>query len=127
MIIFYMIFILHTQRNHSLFGTVWSSIRRRGQGAFTRKMQKSQGNNIGQDGQQLSLSSDPLYHTMQRSVAEGMNHITKSILQSHVGGSGSLGYDSLHGSRELQTRGDAMPMRPLTFTNGGSIVHPRPQ
>ncbi|XP_055922391.1 voltage-dependent calcium channel type D subunit alpha-1 isoform X4 [Eupeodes corollae] len=111
------------RRNHTLFGSVWSSLRRHGTGPFVRN-RKSQGNGGGggNNGLQLpnSISNDQLYSSMHRSVADGINHITKTIMQTRVG-SGPLGYNTeLSGSGELRTFSESIPMRPLMMKNGSS-------
>ncbi|XP_015033625.2 voltage-dependent calcium channel type D subunit alpha-1 isoform X1 [Drosophila willistoni] len=126
------------RRHHTLFGSVWSSIRRHGNGTFRRsaKASASQSNGAltltiggsmaaGVGGSTMVLGSDPaagdyLYDTLNRSVADGVNHITRNIMQARMAASGKL-QDELHASSggELRTFGESISMRPLAKNGSG--------
>lgn len=129
------------RRNHTLFGAVWSSIRRKGQSHFGRSDIGSKGGNGGgkrMTGGGSDVSSSHAPPTMKRGLTDGMNHITNSIL-SHSGGGGSSMLMSgvgnatglmLHdgdlvssSTGELQTvRRENIPLRPLALNgNGGDV------
>ncbi|XP_026834081.1 voltage-dependent calcium channel type D subunit alpha-1 isoform X2 [Drosophila erecta] len=127
------------RRHHTLFGSVWSSIRRHGNGTFRRsaKASASQSNGalaiggsasaaLGVGGSSLVLgSSDPaggdyLYDTLNRSVADGVNNITRNIMQARLAAAGKL-QDELQGAGsggELRTFGESISMRPLAKSGG---------
>ncbi|XP_070132943.1 voltage-dependent calcium channel type D subunit alpha-1 isoform X5 [Drosophila bipectinata] len=128
------------RRHHTLFGSVWSSIRRHGNGTFRRsaKATSSQSNGaltlggspsgaVGVGGSSLVLgSADPagdyLYDNLNRSVADGVNHITRNIMQARLAAAGKL-QDELHvagSGGELRTFGESISMRPLA-KNGGAV------
>ncbi|KAF4532563.1 hypothetical protein B566_EDAN008487 [Ephemera danica] len=66
------------QRNHSLFGSVWSSMRR-GHSSFHRA--RSLKNNSNQPKVSPTNSADFLsYNSFQKNVTDGMNHIMKNII-----------------------------------------------
>ncbi|KAH8409975.1 hypothetical protein KR009_003411, partial [Drosophila setifemur] len=130
------------RRHHTLFGSVWSSIRRHGNGTFRRnaKTTASQSNGaltiggsasaaVGMGGSSLGLgSADPaggdyLYDSLNLSVAEGVNHITRNILQARLAAVGKL-QDELHASSsgELRTFGENISMRPLARNGAGGGV-----
>lgn len=131
---------MNFQRHHTLFGSVWSSIRRHGNGTFRRsaKATSSQSNGAltlggsasgvaGVGGSSLVLgSADPaggdyLYDNLNRSVADGVNHITRNIMQARLAAAGKL-QDELHvagSGGELRTFGESISMRPLA-KNGGA-------
>ncbi|EDW57606.2 uncharacterized protein Dvir_GJ18055 [Drosophila virilis] len=128
------------RRHHTLFGSVWSSIRRHGNGTFRRSAKASQSNGAltiggsslaaaGVGGSSLVLgSSDPaggdyLYDSLNRSVADGVNHITRNIMQTRLAASGKL-QDELHASSggELRTFGESISMRPLARNGGGAAT-----
>ncbi|XP_043070635.1 voltage-dependent calcium channel type D subunit alpha-1 isoform X2 [Drosophila grimshawi] len=125
------------RRHHTLFGSVWSSIRRHGNGTFRRSAKASQSNGAltiggsslaaaGVGGSSLVLGSadsggvDYLYDNLNRSVADGVNHITRNIMQARMAASGKL-HDELHASSggELRTFGESISMRPLAKNGGG--------
>lgn len=145
------------QRNHTLFGSVWSSMRRKGQAPFGKrglggklgggggnkanlKMNKRYGMGIGMgmgmgsnDGNtEADNDADFLYNSMRQVVSEGMNHITKTLMQTggydgeRDDGSGFIGSDSAGDpvntmTGELQTRGqENIPLRPLVISNNNN-------
>ncbi|XP_030377282.1 voltage-dependent calcium channel type D subunit alpha-1 isoform X2 [Scaptodrosophila lebanonensis] len=126
------------RRHHTLFGSVWSSIRRHGNGTFRRSAKASQSNGAltmggaaaaaaGVGGSSLVLASgDPggnnyLYDSLNRSVADGVNHITRNIMQARMAASGKL-QDELHGSGgELRTFSESISMRPLAKNGSGNM------
>ncbi|XP_023163091.2 voltage-dependent calcium channel type D subunit alpha-1 isoform X7 [Drosophila hydei] len=127
------------RRHHTLFGSVWSSIRRHGNGTFRRSAKSSQSNGAltiggsslaaaGVGGSTMVLGSadtagtDYLYDNLNRSVADGVNHITRNIMQARLAASGKL-QDELHASSggELRTFGESISMRPLA-KNGGAAA-----
>ncbi|KAM8715266.1 hypothetical protein ACLKA7_002335 [Drosophila subpalustris] len=126
------------RRHHTLFGSVWSSIRRHGNGTFRRSAKASQSNGAltiggsslaaaGVGGSSLVLGStdatgtDYLYDSLNRSVADGVNHIARNILQARMAASGKL-QDELHAGSggELRTFGESISMRPLAKNGGGA-------
>ncbi|XP_017859544.1 PREDICTED: voltage-dependent calcium channel type D subunit alpha-1 isoform X2 [Drosophila arizonae] len=126
------------RRHHTLFGSVWSSIRRHGNGTFRRSAKASQSNGAltiggsslaaaGVGGSTMVLGSadaggtDYLYDNLNRSVADGVNHITRNIMQARLAASGKL-QDELHASSggELRTFGESISMRPLAKNGGGA-------
>ncbi|GFG39870.1 hypothetical protein Cfor_08850, partial [Coptotermes formosanus] len=98
------------RRNHSLFGSVWSSMRR-GHAGFHRA--RSLKVNSTQIKVSPTNSIDYLpYNSIQRAVTEGMNHITsmtKSTLMPHIASATSM-QDPEGGLQEEE----AIPLRPLT-------------
>lgn len=68
---------------------------------------------------------DEMYSSMQRGLSDGMNNITKSIMQSRIGGlsgGGSSGIinDMVSSTGELQPhRRENIPMRPLMINGAG--------
>lgn len=132
------IFLL--QRHHTLFGSVWSSIRRHGNGTFRRSAKASQSNGAlttgqsslavaGVGGSSLVLgSADPngtdyFYDSLNRSVADGVNHIARNIMQARMAASGKL-QGELHASSgdELRTFGESISMRPLARNGSGATA-----
>ncbi|XP_034128371.1 voltage-dependent calcium channel type D subunit alpha-1 isoform X8 [Drosophila guanche] len=126
------------RRHHTLFGSVWSSIRRHGNGTFRRSVKATQSNGaltiggsasaaVGVGGSTLVLGSDPasgdyLYDSLNRSVADGVNHITRNIMQARMAAAGKL-QDELHGASsggELRTFGESISMRPLAKNGAGA-------
>lgn len=101
------------RRNHSLFGSVWSSMRR-GHGGFHRA--RSLKVNSTQIKVSPTNSIDYLpYNSIQRAVAEGMNHITsitKSALVPHI--TSAMSMQDVGGLKEEES----IPLRPLTVSNG---------
>ncbi|XP_069693168.1 muscle calcium channel subunit alpha-1 isoform X2 [Periplaneta americana] len=111
------------RRNHSLFGSVWSSMRR-GHAGFHRarslKVNSTQikmnhldvpGRNLRKVSPTNSIDYLP-YNSIQRAVTEGMNHITsmtKSTLMPHIASATSM-QDTGGGLQEEE----AIPLRPLT-------------
>ncbi|XP_033150716.1 LOW QUALITY PROTEIN: voltage-dependent calcium channel type D subunit alpha-1 [Drosophila busckii] len=128
------------RRHHTLFGSVWSSIRRHGNGTFRRSAKASHSNGaltlggsslaaagVGVGGSSLVLGSDAtggdyLYDSLNRSVADGVNHITRNIMQARLAASGKLQDEFQAGSGgELRTFGESISMRPLA-KNGGAAA-----
>ncbi|KAH8378094.1 hypothetical protein KR093_009147, partial [Drosophila rubida] len=126
------------RRHHTLFGSVWSSIRRHGNGTFRRSAKASQSNGAltiggsslaaaGVGGSSLVLGNvdsggtDYLYDSLNRSVADGVNHIARNIMQARMAASGKL-QDELHASSggELRTFGESISMRPLAKNGSGA-------
>ncbi|XP_070139409.1 voltage-dependent calcium channel type D subunit alpha-1 isoform X3 [Drosophila kikkawai] len=132
------------RRHHTLFGSVWSSIRRHGNGTFRRsaKANASQSNGalaiggsasaavgMGVGGSTMVLGSadaaggDYLYDSLNRSVADGVNNITRNIMQARLAAAGKL-QDELQASGsggELRTFGESISMRPLA-KNGAPVT-----
>ncbi|KAK3913681.1 Voltage-dependent calcium channel type D subunit alpha-1 [Frankliniella fusca] len=97
------------RRNHSLFGSVWSSMRR-GHGGFNRA--RSLKVNPTQIKVSPTNSIDYLpYNALQRAVNDGMNHIT--ALTKSALGPGALSMQDV-GFKS----GENIPMRPLAVPNG---------
>lgn len=66
--------------------------------------------------------TDYLYDNLNRSVADGVNHITRNIMQARLAASGKL-QDELHAASsggELRTFGESISMRPLAKNGGGA-------
>lgn len=114
-------------------------MRRKGQAPFTRhvidtKQTPTTTTNLEKN---LYTNNDPLYNTMQRELADGMNHITKTIMQARIGangdnnGGGIVGFNSDNGigigdndlmntnTGELQIYRENIPMRPLMVNGTG--------
>lgn len=111
------------RRNHTLFGSVWSSMRRRGPGPFRRQVRggvslnvdggssnTKTNNNIVNISTENELSDNyQPYNTIHRGLADGMNHITKNIMQLKTNGGGDgIGTENI-------------PMRPLLVNGGGEF------
>lgn len=97
-------------------------MRRKGQPPFTRHALGSKSPKQQQQLNDHALSNeDYVYKTMQRELADGMNHITKSILQTRVGISDS-GDTISCATGELQTLRENIPMRPLMLNGSGATV-----
>lgn len=112
------------QRNHTLFGSVWSSMRRKGQAPFSRHAIGAKPAGTKMDKMSFGGGDDAaMYGSMQRGLADGMNHITKTIMQTRLGdGSGTMagdGLDLMSSTGELQTRRENIPMRPLMVNGSG--------
>lgn len=129
------------QRHHTLFGSVWSSIRRHGNGTFRRSAKNSQSNGAltiggsslgatGVGGSSFVLGSvdpggtDYLYDNMNRSVTDGVNHITRHIMQARKSAGGKLQEEQLYASsgNELRTFTESISMRPLARNGGGAVT-----
>lgn len=121
------------QRNHSLFGSVWSSMRRKGQAPFTRRAVSSKIASKTNHHLEKKLArneadsdGDFLYNSMHQVVTDGMNHITQTLMQGRpsIGGNqyekftGPDG-DLVNRDGELQTycRED-IPLQQLASNNG---------
>lgn len=107
-------------------------MRRKGHVPFSRRGIGANSNNqldksmMGSSG---DLRMDPMYNSMQRGLSEGMNHITKSIMNSSGRGGimslgGNLGVDgdlvNDKGDLEIPRR-ENIPLRPL-MVNGKGVV-----
>lgn len=131
------------QRNHTLFG-VWSSLRRKGQAPFSKKVLGNKMRNIASSRGNKNCDpntldriidadndADYLYNSMQHAVSEGMNHITQTLINTGAYDDGAetiinpnnhckidaIG-DLVNSTGELQTRGqEHIPLRPLVVTN----------
>lgn len=127
------------QRNHTLFGSVWSSMRRKGQAPFGKrgigksnkqangKMNKRYGMSaMSEADAEAEADGDFLYNSMRQVVSEGMNHITKTLMQTGGYGEGAEFADSagdpINSAGELQTRGQGenIPLRPLVISNNNN-------
>lgn len=120
------------QRNHSLFGSVWSSMRRKGQAPFTRravsaKIAARSNNNLEKKYSRNDVDGDGdfLYNSMHQVVTDGMNHITQTIMHRRGGPGGDEQFmtgedgDLINQDGELQTRGrEDIPLQPLSMNNG---------
>lgn len=116
---------LFLQRNHTLFGSVWSSMRRKGQAPFGKRGIGSK----GKDGNKKlgeSTIDEFDYDPMRDVVEGGMNHITKTLMQNRSNGSGMHDVDEyemantgnfigIGGGRSFQpaNQQENIPMRPL--------------
>lgn len=102
------------QRNHSLFGSVWSSMRRGH--SFNRA--KSLKLNSTQIKITPASSVDFIpYNSIQRNVTESMNHITaitKNVLQNRSSAA------SLHNQEDANKKEENIPLRPLTNMYNGN-------
>ncbi|XP_055313578.1 muscle calcium channel subunit alpha-1 isoform X5 [Sitodiplosis mosellana] len=130
------------RRNHTLFGSVWSSMRRKGQAPFGKRGLGGKGNKQANGKMNKRYGMDPmseadadaeadadndfLYNSMRQVVSEGMNHITKTLMQTGGYGEGAeFGSDSagdpINSTGELQTRGqENIPLRPLVMSNNNN-------
>lgn len=133
---------LNLQRNHTLFGSVWSSMRRKGQAPFGKRgianKLNSKGNNKNDKNNTIDGDGDGdfLYNSMRQVVSEGMNHITKTLMQSggYDDSAGIIGSDNgdynidsigdlVNSAGELQTRGqENIPLRPLVVNNNNNMT-----
>lgn len=130
------------QRNHTLFGSVWSSMRRKGQAPFTKRGLGAAGNKIAtkrnnkidrkyMGNTETDADNDFLYNSMRQVVVDGMNHITKTLMHGrHGDGTGIIGSESdnynldslgdlVNSSGELKTSSgqENIPLRPLMMNN----------
>lgn len=104
----FIIFLL--QRNHTLFGSVWSSMRRHGPAQF-----RGARNGAKNGGLTLSPGShnDDDFH---RGLSDGMNHITKNILHLR-----NMGNDLIGGSGgNLNANHENIPLG--SMSNGGGMI-----
>lgn len=69
-----------------------------------------------------SGGADYLYDSMNRSVADGVNHITRNILQARKSAGCNLQEAQLYANSgsELRTFGESISMRPLAKNGGGA-------
>ncbi|XP_075219333.1 ca[2+]-channel protein alpha[[1]] subunit D isoform X3 [Lycorma delicatula] len=102
------------RRNHSLFGSVWSSMRR-GHGSFHRA--RSLKDNTTQIKVSPTNSIDYLpYNSLQRAVTEGMNHITtltKSALAPQIASAVSMQDVGM-----VKEEDGMIPLRTIKVSNG---------
>lgn len=77
------------------------------------------------DKNSFAIDDPTMYGSMQRGLADGMNHITKTIMQTRAGDGtmmmvdGGSGLDLMSSTGELQTRRENIPMRPLMVNGSG--------
>lgn len=90
------------------------------------KMNKRYGLSATEGISEAEADADYLYNSMRQVVSEGMNHITKTLMQtggygeSDFVGSDSAG-DPVNSAGELQTRGEEnIPLRPLVISNNNN-------
>lgn len=76
---------------------------------------------------EAEADGDFLYNSMRQVVSEGMNHITKTLMQTggYADDAGFVGADSagdpINSTGELQTRGqENIPLRPLVVSNNNN-------
>lgn len=135
----------HLQRNHTLFGSVWSSMRRKGQAPFTKRGLGSAAHKAGINGSNKidrkhghdgDGEGDFLYNSMRQVVSDGMNHITKTLMHGQraigdtddAGMMGSEGDEynfpnmgSIVGNNDMPShRQENIPMRPLMINNNNN-------
>lgn len=134
------------QRNHTLFGSVWSSMRRKGQAPFSKRGLGSSANKTGINGSNkidrkhahnTDGEGDFLYNSMRQVVSDGMNHITKTLMQGQRvdGGiddvAGMMGSENdeynfpnmgnIAGNNDMPShRQENIPMRPLMINNNNN-------
>ncbi|XP_054746132.1 voltage-dependent calcium channel type D subunit alpha-1-like [Anastrepha obliqua] len=119
------------RRHHTLFGTVWSSFRRHGNSfRHDRKNQKTQlnGNVSGAESTPVgtnSFEANAMYDVNRCSVADSINHITKSLMQARFGsqptessGSNNADYHDFNVRGEMRTFSESISMRPLVMNSG---------
>lgn len=131
------------QRNHTLFGSVWSSMRRHGPSTFrhkggnghkTNNHHHNNHHNDMSDYQMSSLSSS--HHQsggggggdyLSRGLSDGMNHITKNMMQfKSIGSDGNINNGGGLTDRSgiigsgLHMSNENIPMRPLIMNGVGS-------
>lgn len=116
-------------------------MRRKGQGPFGKRGLGNKGNKQpnGKTNKRYEMSSmketdaeadadnEFLYNSMRQVVSEGMNHITKTLMQAGGYGEGddfinsdSIG-DPVNSTGELQTRGqENIPLQPLVMSNNNN-------
>jgi voltage-dependent calcium channel L type alpha-1D len=119
------------RRNHTLFGSVWSSVRKQGKiGKAINKKNDNEPNSKTDNGQEKNVKNSAKpnsYKDKQRdSLHEGLNHITKSILQqTGLGGaineSNNLDCESLLiGYIPPSYKIEDIPMQPLMSNNSST-------
>ena len=129
--------LFYFQRHHTLFGSVWSSFRRHGGYAHQQKTQLNGniGGGVGSSGDMQTrsdisnLDSD-FYDSVHCSIADGINHLTKNLMQSRANHKLAMAIDSgqnfdnsmsdIKVNEELRTYSEAISMRPLMMKNGDS-------
>lgn len=91
------------------------------------KMNKRYGMSVmSETDAEAEADSDFLYNSMSQVVSEGMNHITKTLMQTGGYGEGAEFSDSagdpINSAGELQTRGQGenIPLRPLVISNNNN-------
>lgn len=90
------------------------------------KMNKRYGLGANDDITEAEADADFLYNSMRQVVSEGMNHITKTLMQTGGYESGDFiasdsAGDPVNSAGELQTRGEEnIPLRPLVISNNNN-------
>lgn len=98
--------VVFFQRNHSLFGSVWSSMKR-GHGGFNRAR------SLKMNSTQIRISPPPSTDYI-KAVTEGMNHITsmtKNVIVQNKANAHTMPHDDLRDE-------EIIPLRPLNMYNG---------
>lgn len=101
------------QRNHSLFGSVWSSMKR-GHGGFNRARSLKMNSTQIKISPASSVDYMP-YNSLQKAVTEGMNHIT--TMTKNVIVQNRTGTQAIQNTDGLQDE-EAIPLRSLNMFNG---------
>lgn len=132
------------QRNHTLFGSVWSSMRRKGQAPFGKRNIGKKSANKGSTGVDKRFEMDTmesdgddfLYNSMRQVVSEGMNHITKTLMRTggYDDGTQIIGQetgeynndctgDMVNYVGDIQARNqESIPLRPLVINNNNNTT-----
>ncbi|XP_046811852.1 voltage-dependent calcium channel type D subunit alpha-1-like, partial [Lucilia cuprina] len=123
-------------RQHTLFGSVWSSLRRHGDS----HLQKTHVNgNIGggpgdmqMRSDDLNLEGDYIYDSVHCSVADGINHLTRNLMQTRVNQKLTIAINGVNNlnnnmsdikaNEELRSYSEAISMRPLMMKSGAGSV-----
>ncbi|KAM7341447.1 ca[2+]-channel protein alpha[[1]] subunit D isoform 4-T4 [Cochliomyia hominivorax] len=124
------------RRQHTLFGSVWSSFRRRGN-ILQQKHQINGNISGGTSDMQLrsdasNVESDYIYDSVQCSVADGINYLTRNLMQTKVnqelkialsnGNNLGKNMSDMKANEELRSYSEAISMRPLMMKNSGSVT-----
>lgn len=107
-------------------------MRRKGHVPFARRgIGAKSNNNLDKSmmGSGSDLRPDSMYYSMQRGLSDGMNHITKSIMNNNGRGGimslgGNLGIDGdfVNDRGDLQIpRRENIPLRPLMLNCGKTV------
>ncbi|KAL9888468.1 muscle calcium channel subunit alpha-1 isoform X1 [Glossina fuscipes] len=99
------------RRHHTLFGNVWSSLRRHG-GSKPGKINRNLALGSASEGVRSDISnmgSDYIYDSIHCSVADGIDNLTRNLMQTRPGG-----------GNELRTFNETMSMRPLMMKSLGN-------
>ncbi|XP_037814454.1 muscle calcium channel subunit alpha-1-like [Lucilia sericata] len=122
------------RRQHTLFGSVWSSFRRHGD------QQKTHVNgNIGGGPGDMQMRSDDsnlegdyIYDSVHCSVADGINHLTRNLMQTRVNQKLTIAINGVNNlnnnmrdikaNEELRSYSEAISMRPLMMKSGAGSV-----